>query len=266
MTTRLSGLELMWTGHGIAWSRSPQPTLRNPAGRAEAASGCAASALASATTCGGTCGGTEAGACLAAVIDDPALPGDANPTSGTTVSTTHKTATLRRTKPPVSEGHSPADETRGSNTSIIRMEAWPLGPCSVRRLAICGRRPTLLAAYAEDPVLRQAPTLAGLGCGEERALRRSTRLAPETERVIAGQHVRENEREARDAWVVESKGPKLDDSVVARRTGRSLHQARPGECHRNEIDAHTREGCVRSGRRCVHALAPVRARRGEPQA
>jgi hypothetical protein len=94
MTTTLSGLGLMWTGHGIAWSRSPQPTLRNPAGRAEAASGCAASALASATTCGGT----EASACLAAVIDDPAPPGDANPTSGTTVNTTHKTATLRRTK------------------------------------------------------------------------------------------------------------------------------------------------------------------------
>jgi hypothetical protein len=96
MTTTLSGLGLMWTGHGIAWSRSPQPTLRNPAGRAEAASGCAASALASATTCGGT----EASACLAAVIDDPAPPGDANPTSGTTMNTTHKTATLRRTKPP----------------------------------------------------------------------------------------------------------------------------------------------------------------------
>jgi hypothetical protein len=45
MTTTLSGLGLMSTGHGIAWSRSPQPTLRNPAGRAEAASGCAASAL-----------------------------------------------------------------------------------------------------------------------------------------------------------------------------------------------------------------------------
>ena len=120
MTTTLSGLGLMWTGHGIAWSRSPQPTLRNPAGRAEAASGCAASALASATTCGGT----EASACLAAVIDDPAPPGDANPTSGTTMNTTHKTATLRRTKPPLSESHSPAEETRASNTSIIRMEAW----------------------------------------------------------------------------------------------------------------------------------------------
>ena len=120
MTTTLSGLGLMWTGHGIAWSRSPQPTLRNPAGRAEAASGCAASALASATTCGGT----EASACLAAAIDDPAPPGDANPTSGTTVNTTHKTATLRRTKPPLSESHSPAEETRASNTSIIRMEAW----------------------------------------------------------------------------------------------------------------------------------------------
>jgi hypothetical protein len=119
MTTKLSGFGLMWTGHGIAWSRSPQPTLRNPAGRAEAASGCAASALASATTCGGT----EASACLAAVIDDPAPPGDANPTSGTTVNTT-QTATLRRTKPPLSESHSPAEETRASNTSIIRMQAW----------------------------------------------------------------------------------------------------------------------------------------------
>ena len=114
MTTTLSGLGLMWTGHGIAWSRSPQPTLRNPAGRAEAASGCAASALASATTCGGT----EASACLAAVIDDPAPRGDANPTSGTTMNTTHKTATLRRTKPPLSESHSPprrpARQTRRS--------------------------------------------------------------------------------------------------------------------------------------------------------
>src|SRR6266536_2653395 len=69
-------------------------------------------------------GGIEASACLAAVIDDPAPPGDANPTSGTTVNTTHKTATLRRTKPPLSESHSPAEETRASNTSIIRMEAW----------------------------------------------------------------------------------------------------------------------------------------------
>src|SRR2546427_12731342 len=119
MTTALSGLGLMWTGHGIAWSRSPQPTLRNPAGRA-AASGCAASALASATSRGGT----EPSACLAAVIDDPAPPGDANPTSGTTMNTTHKTATLRRTKPPLSESHSPAEETRASNTSIIRIEAW----------------------------------------------------------------------------------------------------------------------------------------------
>jgi hypothetical protein len=108
MTTRLSGLGLMWTGHGIAWSRSPQPTLRNPAGRAEAASGCAASALASATTCGGT----EASACLAAVIDDPAPPGDANPTSGTTVNTTHKTATLRRTEPLVREPLSGRGDSR----------------------------------------------------------------------------------------------------------------------------------------------------------
>src|SRR6267142_185081 len=116
MTTTLSGLGLMLTGHVIAWSRSPQPTLRNPAGRAEAASGCAASGLASATTCAGT----EASACLAAVIDDPAPLGDANPTSGTTVNTTHKTATLRRTKPPLSESHSPAEETRASNTCFCQ--------------------------------------------------------------------------------------------------------------------------------------------------
>ena len=40
------------------------------------------------------------------------------------MNTTHKTATLRRTKPPLSESHSPAEETRASSTSIIRMEAW----------------------------------------------------------------------------------------------------------------------------------------------
>jgi len=134
MTTRLSGLGLMWTGHGIAWSRSPQPTLRNPAGRAEAASGCAASALASATTCGGTCGGTEAGACLAAVIDDPAPPRDANPTSGTTVSTTHKTATVPAHQAPFVRG--PPFSGRGDSRvkPVDRwMEAWPRGPCSVRR-------------------------------------------------------------------------------------------------------------------------------------
>lgn len=54
MTLTLSGYGLMWVGQGIAWSRSPQPTFRNPAGRAEAAGGCAASALASATTYRGT--------------------------------------------------------------------------------------------------------------------------------------------------------------------------------------------------------------------
>src|SRR2546430_12304584 len=119
MTTTLSGLGLMWTGHGIAWSRSPQPTLRNPAGRAEAASGCAASALARATTRGGT----GASACLAAVIDDPAPSGDANPTSGTTVNTTHKTATLRRTKPPLSESHSLAEgrQTRRSSDGSVAL-------------------------------------------------------------------------------------------------------------------------------------------------
>jgi hypothetical protein len=96
VTTQLSGFGLMWTGHGIAWSRRPQPTLRNPAGRAEAASGCAASARARATTCGGT----EASACLAAVIDDPAPPGDANPTSGTTMNITHKTRDPPAHQPP----------------------------------------------------------------------------------------------------------------------------------------------------------------------
>jgi hypothetical protein len=40
------------------------------------------------------------------------------------MNTTHKTATLRRTKPPLSESHSPTEETRASNTSITRMEAW----------------------------------------------------------------------------------------------------------------------------------------------
>ena len=54
MTLTLSGHGLIWVGQGIAWSRSPQPTFRNPVGSGEAASGCAASALASATTCGGT--------------------------------------------------------------------------------------------------------------------------------------------------------------------------------------------------------------------
>jgi hypothetical protein len=55
---------------------------------------------------------------LLSAVDDPAPPGDANPTTGTTMNTTHKTATLRRTKPPLSESHSPAEATRASNTSI----------------------------------------------------------------------------------------------------------------------------------------------------
>src|SRR5437667_3641520 len=89
----------------------------------------------------------------------------------------------------------------------------------------CAPGACLLATYAKNPSLSRRPALSRLRCGEERAVRGSTWLAPETKRVVARRHARHCEREACDARTGEMKRAEGDDSAITRRAGWALHKA-----------------------------------------
>jgi hypothetical protein len=86
------------------------------------------------------------------MIDDPAPPGDANPTSGTTVNTTHKTATLGAPSPlcprAILRPRRPALQT-----SIIRMEGSTRTQSPRHRSSLPHGRGTFLTPGAPELAL-----------------------------------------------------------------------------------------------------------------